>query len=178
MHGPENMLAVMRSERERGDPHPVYRAFRDHIDSRSFARDEVRRRVVSTYMGLVSRLDDTLIVVDPGSDRRGQVSGALVKAIDLIPTFLDALGQPAERQWLEGRSLLPGLRATGTLGREAAFSELNYAFYPAAAGARPARERRPRDDVRRRCFSAGGTAQCDEGHRDRLLVGQRSGQPI
>jgi len=72
-----------------------------------------------------------LIIVHPGVDVRGTVVDSLVEAIDLLPTFRDALGQPADDQWLEGVSLLPHLRGERAPERTAAFSELDYAFYRA-----------------------------------------------
>ena len=56
-----------------------------------------------------------LIVYDPSREAdaaRGTVCDELVEAIDLIPTFLEALGaDPAEQSHrLEGRSLIPFLR--------------------------------------------------------------------
>ena len=56
-----------------------------------------------------------LIICDPSTEAdraRGTVCDELVEAIDLIPTFLEALGaDPAEQSHrLEGRSLLPFLR--------------------------------------------------------------------
>jgi arylsulfatase A-like enzyme len=179
-YGEADVAPAARSEAELRDAHPVVRAFQEHIDSRSFARDEVRRRVIPAYMGLVQQIDDhvgrlmaglealgrrddtlivftsdhgdllgdhwlgekelfyessaavPLIVVDPVAGVPGRVCAELVEAIDLIPTFLEALGRPKEDQWLEGRSLLPAVRGLGLPGREAAFSELDYAFYPAA----------------------------------------------
>jgi arylsulfatase A-like enzyme len=58
-----------------------------------------------------------------------------VEAIDLVPTFLDALAgdwrQHAHR--LEGRSLLPWLHGQqASAWREFAISEYNYAFLPVA----------------------------------------------
>ena len=70
-----------------------------------------------------------LIVADP-SERanatRGTSCGALVEAIDLVPTFVDALGgEPAER--LEGRSLVPFLHGNApAVWRDAVFSEYDY----------------------------------------------------
>jgi arylsulfatase A-like enzyme len=72
-----------------------------------------------------------LIVVNPSMSNQISVCDALVEAIDLIPTFMDALDQPAQHQWLEGQSLLPYLQKTDT-SRQAVFSELDYGFYPAA----------------------------------------------
>jgi arylsulfatase A-like enzyme len=60
MFGPEQMLAVNRSEAERDDPHPVYAAYMHHPESQSFSRDETRRAVVPVYMGLIRQIDDHL----------------------------------------------------------------------------------------------------------------------
>ncbi|MGE0715830.1 MAG: alkaline phosphatase family protein [Alphaproteobacteria bacterium] len=72
------------------------------------------------------------IVVDPDTRAdatRGRVERRLVEAIDLLPTFIEATGAPGAPHLLEGRSLMPLLRGpTPTEWREAAFSELDYAF--------------------------------------------------
>ncbi len=47
-----------RSDAERAAPHPVVGAFMQHDESQAFARDEVRERVLPTYMGLVTEIDD------------------------------------------------------------------------------------------------------------------------
>ena len=60
---------------------------------------------------------------------RGQHVTALVEAIDLIPTFIDALGGDSQSHILEGRSLLPLLNNTGVAEwRDAVFSEADYAW--------------------------------------------------
>jgi arylsulfatase A-like enzyme len=79
-----------------------------------------------------------LIVYDPSpeADRaRGTLCEALVEAIDLVPTFLDAIGEDWRQHShrLEGRSLLPWLRGKSPLAwREFAISEYNYALLPVA----------------------------------------------
>jgi arylsulfatase A-like enzyme len=76
-----------------------------------------------------------LIIVDPRKQAdatRGTVSDALVEAIDLVPTFLEATGAPRANHRLEGRSLLPLLHGpTPDDWRDAVFSEIDYAFYTA-----------------------------------------------
>ena len=63
---------------------------------------------------------------------RGLVCGALVEAIDLVPTFLDALDINCPRHRLEGHSLLPFLRGPDPdTWRTAVFSEIDYAAYRA-----------------------------------------------
>jgi arylsulfatase A-like enzyme len=80
-----------------------------------------------------------LIVYDPSSEAdgaRGSVCDELVEAIDLIPTFLEALGaDPAgQSHRLEGRSLLPFLRGNPPAEwRRFAISEYDYSPLPVAA---------------------------------------------
>jgi arylsulfatase A-like enzyme len=52
------VLPAVRSERERAEAHPVYRAFMQEPVSRAFSRDEVRATVIPAYMGLVKQIDD------------------------------------------------------------------------------------------------------------------------
>jgi len=74
-----------------------------------------------------------LIVVDPDAAAdvsRGTTDDRLVEAIDILPTCLDALRADLHPHRLEGRSLLPLLRRhkLTRAWRDAAFSELDYAF--------------------------------------------------
>jgi arylsulfatase A-like enzyme len=186
MYGPEHVVPAVRSEAERRDPHPVYRAFMDLRVARAFSRDEVRAEVVPVYMGLIKQIDDQLgklfrfmeeaglladtmivftsdhgdylgdhwlgekdlfhepsariplIVCDPSPEAdktRGTVCDALVEAIDLVPTFLEALGaDPAQQSHrLEGRSLLPFLAGSRPAEwRRRVFSEYDYSMLPVA----------------------------------------------
>lgn len=76
-----------------------------------------------------------LIILDPRPEAdatRGTASNALVEAIDLVPTFLEATGAPSANHRLEGRSLQALLHGdTPADWREAVFSEIDYAFYAA-----------------------------------------------
>ncbi|MFQ5970813.1 MAG: sulfatase-like hydrolase/transferase [Alphaproteobacteria bacterium] len=75
-----------------------------------------------------------LVVYDPDPDAdgtRGQVDRRLVEAIDLTPTFIEALGGSVADHVLEGRSLMPLLRGQQVVWRDGVFSELDYAFRPA-----------------------------------------------
>ncbi len=79
-----------------------------------------------------------LIVCDPSPEAdgaRGTTCDALVEAIDLVPTFIDAVGGDAGGQShrLEGRSLLPLLRGERPARwRRYAVSEYDYALMPVA----------------------------------------------
>jgi arylsulfatase A-like enzyme len=178
----EDAPEPIRAAHEIDEAHPVYRAFREHPESRAFSTELARRTVIPTYMGLVRQIDDhigrllgflaeagrmndtlivftsdhgdflgdhwlgekelffepcvrlPLIICEPSAEAaRGAICDELVEAIDLIPTFLEALEQAPSGHILEGLSLLRVLRGGNAVDREAVFSELDYAFYPARA---------------------------------------------
>lgn len=54
------IVAAARSDSERVDPHPVYRAFTQMRYSRVFESEDQRRAVVGAYMGLVKQIDDEI----------------------------------------------------------------------------------------------------------------------
>ncbi len=67
---------------------------------------------------------------DPAADvTRGTVDERFVESIDVVPSFLEALGVAVPSHIIEGRSLLPLLRGGPVVAwRDAVFSELDYAF--------------------------------------------------
>jgi arylsulfatase A-like enzyme len=73
-----------------------------------------------------------MIVVDPRPEAdatRGSTVDRLVESIDLVPTFLDALGLPPAPEWLEGASWQPLLHGREpSAWREFVVSENSYAF--------------------------------------------------
>ncbi|MGH8675265.1 MAG: sulfatase-like hydrolase/transferase [Burkholderiales bacterium] len=75
-----------------------------------------------------------LIVRDPRREAdaaRGSVRDALVGAIDLVPTFIEALGGTPPRHRLEGRSLQSWLHGKPpSTWRDAIFSECDYSRLP------------------------------------------------
>ena len=76
-----------------------------------------------------------MILYDPDAAAdatRGTTSAAFVESLDLIPTFLDALGGWDDKEHaLEGESLLPCLRGQAPdTGRDAVFAEIDYSFKP------------------------------------------------
>jgi len=69
-----------------------------------------------------------LVVCAPGG-AQGRVVDALVEAVDVVPTALDALGLDAARHRVEGASMLPWIDgATPATWRDAVFSELDWSF--------------------------------------------------
>ncbi len=71
MFGPDDLMAPVRSEAERRDAHPIYRAFMQERYSLAFSRDEVRERVIPAYMGLISQVDDQIGVLLRWLDEHG-----------------------------------------------------------------------------------------------------------
>ncbi len=67
---------------------------------------------------------------DPAADAtRGSVETRFAEGIDLVPTFLEALGLPGARERIEGHSLLPLTRgASVSEWRDCVFSELDYGY--------------------------------------------------
>jgi arylsulfatase A-like enzyme len=67
---------------------------------------------------------------DPAADAtRGRVETRFAEGVDLVATFLDALGLPAAPERVEGRSLVPLTRAAKVPDwRDCVFSELDYGY--------------------------------------------------
>jgi arylsulfatase A-like enzyme len=74
-----------------------------------------------------------MIIFDPRSSAdatRGTTIDALVEAIDLVPTFVEAAGGKVAKNILEGRSLVPLLNGETPDWREVAISEFDYSPTP------------------------------------------------
>jgi len=67
----------------------------------------------------------SLLIDFPGNPSRGRVVDALVSHLDLVPTICE-LARLEQPQGLEGRSLLPLLRADQETVRDEVFAEINY----------------------------------------------------
>ncbi len=60
MFGPEHILPVVRSDSERQNAHPVFKAFMDTKVGETFSRQDVRDAVIPAYMGLIKQADDQM----------------------------------------------------------------------------------------------------------------------
>jgi len=60
MYGPQDVKPVVRSEAEREHPHPILAEYREERYAKAFSRKEVRDKVIPTYMGLISEVDDQI----------------------------------------------------------------------------------------------------------------------
>ena len=77
-YGRQDIVAAVRDEPERVDPHPVYGALMAQRVARNFARDEVRDRVIPAYMGLVKQIDDQLGRLFRFLDERGLTDTTMI----------------------------------------------------------------------------------------------------
>ncbi|MEL6598761.1 MAG: sulfatase-like hydrolase/transferase [Pseudomonadota bacterium] len=76
-----------------------------------------------------------LIIYDPRAEAdgtRGSTCDALVEAIDLAPTFVEAAGGVVPDHILEGRSLQPWLHGSAPAWRDYVISEFDYSVTPQA----------------------------------------------
>ncbi|MCE8547833.1 sulfatase-like hydrolase/transferase [Ruegeria pomeroyi] len=60
MYGPEHVQEVVRSDSERQNAHPLFKAFMDTKVGEAFSRQEVRDAVIPAYMGLIKQADDQM----------------------------------------------------------------------------------------------------------------------
>lgn len=60
MYGPDDLIPAQRAQAERDDPHPVFGAFQKHQHCQTFSRDGVREKVIPTYMGMITQIDDEI----------------------------------------------------------------------------------------------------------------------
>ena len=60
LYGAADVVAAVRSEAEKVDPHPIYASFMQERVSRAFSDPRVRDRVIPAYMGLIKQIDDEI----------------------------------------------------------------------------------------------------------------------
>lgn len=63
MYGQNQILPANRHSIEQEDPHPVFGAYMGNKVSLAFQHEEVRRKVIPAYMGLIKQCDDQLGVL-------------------------------------------------------------------------------------------------------------------
>ena len=78
MYSPADMLPMVRSERERQNPHPVFGAYMDMRYSRNMARDDARAKVIPTYMGLITQIDDQMGVLMRFLEAKGLMDETMI----------------------------------------------------------------------------------------------------
>ncbi len=78
MYGATEVLAPVRDDVERVDPHPVYGAYMDNKIASAFRRDEVREKVIPAYMGLIKQCDDQLGLLLDHLEATGRMDSTMI----------------------------------------------------------------------------------------------------
>ena len=78
MYGENHVPAPLRHDVEREDPHPVYGAYMDNRIAQAFQREEVRRKVIPAYMGLIRQCDDQLGRILEHLEATGRMSDTMI----------------------------------------------------------------------------------------------------
>ncbi|MBV7380614.1 sulfatase-like hydrolase/transferase [Maritimibacter dapengensis] len=78
MYGPEHMLAPVRSDAEKQTDHPVLAGLLQWMVSRTFARDDVREKVLQAYMGLIKQIDDQMGVLFKFLEDTGRMEDTMI----------------------------------------------------------------------------------------------------
>jgi arylsulfatase A-like enzyme len=78
MYGGNQILQPVRSEDERRNAHPVFRAYQESRICRAFSRDEVRERVIPAYMGLIKQIDDQMGRLFAWMEERGLFENTMI----------------------------------------------------------------------------------------------------
>ncbi len=78
MYGHNQILPLARRENERRNAHPVYEAFMESQVSRSFAREEVRNKVIPAYMGLIKQCDDQMGRLFSWMEKTGRMEDTMI----------------------------------------------------------------------------------------------------
>ncbi len=78
MYDSAHVVPANRNEAERQAPHPVIAAFMRHEESVNFSRDEVRARVIPTYMGLISQFDHHVGRLVAHLEQSGEIANTII----------------------------------------------------------------------------------------------------
>lgn len=78
MYGHNQVVPVVRDEKERADPHPIYAAFMNNVIGQAFRRDDVREKVVPAYMGLIKQCDDQMGRLFDYLERSGRMDDTMI----------------------------------------------------------------------------------------------------
>jgi len=78
MYGAGDVKPAIRSEQEKENAHPIFAAYMDMRYSKNMARDDVREKVIPTYMGLITQIDDQMGVLMHFLETRGLLDTTMI----------------------------------------------------------------------------------------------------
>ncbi len=78
MYSQKHMLAVNRTQQERDKGHPLQKAYMNHFVSKTFSKEQVRNKVIPTYMGLIKQLDDQMGILFDHLQKSGKAEETMI----------------------------------------------------------------------------------------------------
>lgn len=78
MYGPKDVVPIVREDQERTDAHPVYKSNHDARHSTIYNRQGAREKVIATYMGLITQIDDHIGRLMTWLDETGRSKNTLI----------------------------------------------------------------------------------------------------
>ena len=78
LYGPEHFLPPVRSDAERATDHPVFKGFQNAPVGKAFARDDIRDKVLTAYMGLIKQCDDQMGVLFDWLEKTGRMDDTMI----------------------------------------------------------------------------------------------------
>ena len=78
MFGPAHVPPPLRDACERDDAHPVFEAYQQNKIAQAFQKDEVRKKVIPAYMGLIKQCDDQLGRILDHLEKTGQMDETMI----------------------------------------------------------------------------------------------------
>ncbi len=78
MYRADHVPEPIRHDAERECPHPVYAAYMENRIAQAFQREDVRRKVIPAYMGLIKQCDDQLGVLLDHLEESGRMKDTMI----------------------------------------------------------------------------------------------------
>ena len=78
MYSAADVPPAVRHDIERDDPQPVFGAYMENKIAQAFQRDEVRKKVIPAYMGLIKQCDDQLGVLLAYLEASGRMDNTMI----------------------------------------------------------------------------------------------------
>lgn len=78
MYDERHVIPSNKSDAEKQNPHPVYRAYMDNQIGQSFSREEVRQKVIPAYMGLIKQCNDQMGRLFAYLEETGQMDETMI----------------------------------------------------------------------------------------------------
>ncbi len=78
MFGPDDVPPAVKSDAERDDPNPIFKAFMNGRIGQTFSREDVRDKVIPAYMGLIKQCDDQMGRLFDHLEHTGQMDSTMI----------------------------------------------------------------------------------------------------